>query len=67
MLHHITIGVQDFDSATGDPVSDRWVTVDTDQDETTYHVRIGRDDTWPPCRCPMHYDPATGQGTRLTS
>jgi hypothetical protein len=66
MNHHITIGVQDFDSTTGTPVTDRTVTVDTIQDETTYHVRIGRDDTWPPCRCPLHLDTATGQGTHLS-
>lgn len=64
MRHHIEIGVQDFDSGTGVPVTAYSVTVDTDQDESDYHEHIA-DDVWPLCKCPRHMNAQTGEGTRL--
>lgn len=65
MRHHIEIGVQDFDSGTGVPVTEQLVTVDTDQDETDYQIPT-TDGAWPPCTCPRHVNTQTGEGTWLT-
>lgn len=63
-MSHITIATHDYDSGSGERLSSRTV-VDTEQTEADYHVRIGLVPQWPPCRCPIHLDPETGEGTEL--
>jgi hypothetical protein len=61
VTHKITLSVQDYDSATGQPVGEK-TTAAMGLGDTQFRAF---DDPWPPCRCLRHFNAQTGEGTHL--
>lgn len=57
-MHRITITVRDGEG--GDPLA----VVEAAPNEMDAHAQLGVE-AWPPCKCPIHLNPETGEGTRL--